>query len=308
MPAPRHSHTLGRRFSLGPAYPLRASENVADLLREDCIIATKVTGPSAHMEWIRGGPTSLNAQNIQEALDSSLMRLQTDYIDIFQLHWPDRYVPMFGEVDFQPVNSYSSVPLEEQLGALSAAVAAGKVRHVGLSNETAWGLTRFCQLGRQDGQAPVSFLQNAYSLLCRTFDSSLAEVCHEEGVRLLAYSPLAMGLLTGKYLSPNGGPKEARLNKYKGRYGEAESRYGPRPNVTAAVQAYATLAKETGVCPTALALRFVLSHPLVASVVTGAMDVGQLSQLLDFAEEGPLDKDVLHAIDAIHQQYPNPCP
>ncbi|KAL0054437.1 hypothetical protein WJX82_008842 [Trebouxia sp. C0006] len=275
--------------------------------REDIVVATKVTGPG-QMPWIRGGPASLSAKDILEALEGSLNRLHTDYIDIYQLHWPDRYVPMFGEVEFRPENAYSSVPIEEQMQALSKAVTAGKVRHIGLSNESAWGVDQFSHLGRLAGQPQIAFLQNAYSLLCRTFDSSLAEVCYEEGIGLLAYSPLAMGLLTGKYLAKDGGPKEARLNKYKGRYAEAESRYGLRPNVVAAVQAYVDLAKHNGISPTALALRFVLSHPLVASAVVGAMNADQLTELLDIAEQPCLPEHMMTAIDAIHKQYPNPCP
>ncbi|KAL0054438.1 hypothetical protein WJX82_008842 [Trebouxia sp. C0006] len=227
--------------------------------REDIVVATKVTGPG-QMPWIRGGPASLSAKDILEALEGSLNRLHTDYIDIYQLHWPDRYVP---------IDSWQS---------------------------------------RLAGQPQIAFLQNAYSLLCRTFDSSLAEVCYEEGIGLLAYSPLAMGLLTGKYLAKDGGPKEARLNKYKGRYAEAESRYGLRPNVVAAVQAYVDLAKHNGISPTALALRFVLSHPLVASAVVGAMNADQLTELLDIAEQPCLPEHMMTAIDAIHKQYPNPCP
>lgn len=134
--------------------------------RKDYVIATKVAGPSAQMSWIRGGPSSMGAKDILEALDNSLMRLQTDYIDLYQLHWPDRYVPMFGEVDYKPTNAYTSVPFEEQMGALSQAVTAGKVRQIGVSNETPWGLTKLCQLGKQPGQAPVSYIQNAYSAVC----------------------------------------------------------------------------------------------------------------------------------------------
>lgn len=133
-------------------------------------------------------------------------------------------------------------------------------------------------------------------------------MCYEEGIELLAYSPLAMGLLTGKYLTKDGGPKEARLNKYKGRYAEAECRYGLRPNVVAAVQGYVDLAKHSSISPTALALRFVLSHPLVASAVVGAMNSDQLTELLDIAEQPHLPEHMMTAIDAIHKQYPNPCP
>lgn len=216
---------------------------------------------------------------------------------------------MFGDLDYDPQLTYAACPLEDQLEALTAAVRAGKVRHVGLSNETPWGLMRFCQLACSDPAAPrVATLQNTYSLLCRTFDAGLAECCHVEGVGLLAYSPLAMGLLSGKYLAPDGGPPGARLNRYRGRYAEAESRYGPKPNVREAVAAYVDLARQWGLSPVVVALRFVLSHPLVVSAVTGATSLAQLDELLEAAAQPALEPDLRAAIDAVHQHFPNPCP
>jgi aryl-alcohol dehydrogenase-like predicted oxidoreductase len=253
---------------------------------------------------------------------------------LFLLYLP-RYVPMFGHSEYDPSNAYSSVPIEEQLKAVDRAVAAGKVLHFGLSNETPWGLMRFrttaeylenqhslphsdCTVvGRDTPQrahqrhacaTPVS-LQNAYSLTCRTFDSGgLAECCHQEGIGLLAYSPLAMGLLTGKYLRADGGPSEARLNKYRGRYAEAESRYGPKSNVREAVQAYIELATRWGMAPVELAIRFVLSHPLVTAAVTGATSKEQLKELIAAAGRPPLQAEIRAEIDAIHRRYPNPTP
>ena len=236
-----------------------------------------------------------------------------------------RYVPMFGTTDFDPSMSYPSIPMEEQLEALTAAVHAGKVRYFGLSNETPWGLMKFCNqssaplpLNNQNSNSnstnnqamrPV-VLQNAYSLTCRTFDSSgLAECCFKEHVSLLAYSPLAMGLLTGKYLDPGGGPPQARLNKYKGRYAEAESRYGPKPNVQSAVAAYVDIAHRWGISPTQLAIRFVLGHPLVAAAVFGATGVEQMHEVVAAAEVGcPLSDELRAEIDAVHARYPNPTP
>eukprot|EP00891_Asterochloris_glomerata_P007447 jgi/Astpho2/7447/fgenesh1_pm.00114_%23_28_t len=276
--------------------------------REDVLIATKVAGPSGQMQWIRGGPRCLDAQNITEAIDGSLHRLQTDYIDLIQLHWPDRYVPMFGETDYDPARAYSAVPLEEQLTALTAAVQAGKVRHVGVSNETAWGLTTLCSLRRHMPElAPIVSLQNAYSLLCRTFDAALAECCHAEGVGMLAYSPLAMGLLTGKYMA-GGGLPTARLNRYKGRYAEGEGRYGPTPARNRAVLGYVKAARQHGIEPLELALRFVLGHPLITSAVIGASSLDQLQELLDASQKGPLSEQGLSDIDAVHQDWPSPCP
>ncbi|CAI7735332.1 unnamed protein product [Closterium sp. NIES-53] len=176
--------------------------------RDKLIVATKVAGPSAQMTWIRGGPCALDPVNITSAIDTSLQRLKCDYIDLLQLHWPDRYVPMFGDWEFDPRCDYSEYsPFEAQLEALGRAVEAGKVRYIGLSNETAWGLGKFLEAAAPSSSSSSSSplrprpiaLQNAYSLLCRTFDSTLAESCHHETIPLLAYSPLAMGLLSGKY-------------------------------------------------------------------------------------------------------------
>jgi aryl-alcohol dehydrogenase-like predicted oxidoreductase len=284
--------------------------------REDVVISTKAAGPSGKMLWIRNGPERIDKRNIKEAIEGSLMRLGTDYIDLYQLHWPDRYVPMFGDLDYDLSCSYLSVPLEEQLSALADAVIEGKIRHVGLSNETAWGLMKCLSLSSSEGSAAeeegmprIACLQNAYSLTCRTFEQHLAEICHLEGVSLLAYSPLSMGILTGKYLDPfqSDDPK-ARLNKYKGRYGEAESRYGPRPNVMRAVRAYCDLAKELGMSPVELAIGFVLSSPLVASAVVGATSLKQLGEIVTAVGRLPLSPQAMERINCIHTEIPNPTP
>ncbi|XP_065861245.1 uncharacterized protein [Euphorbia lathyris] len=185
--------------------------------RDRVVLATKVTGPSGQMTWIRGGPKCLDAKNITEAIDNSLMRMQMDYIDLYQIHWPDRYVPMFGETEYNPVRQFCSVSIEEQLDCLGRAVDAGKIRYIGLSNETPYGLMKFLQVAERVACYPnIVSIQNSYSLLCRTFDSGLSECCHHEGISLLAYSPLAMGILSGKYFAADGGPLAARLNLFKG--------------------------------------------------------------------------------------------
>ncbi|CAL8462223.1 g1754 [Coccomyxa elongata] len=299
-PVPQRAATQGRSEAILGSW-LRSR------CREDFVIATKVTGPSGQMTWIRNGPSALDSASITAAIDGSLQRLGTDYIDLYQLHWPDRYVPMFGETRYHPENAYTAVPLEQQLEALAAAQQAGKIRHIGLSNETAWGLMECCRLSKARQDLPrIASLQNAYSLLCRTFEGALAECCHLEQVPLLAYSPLAMGLLTGKYLG--GGPEGARLNKYKGRYAEAESRYGMKPNTLAALQAYTALAHSATMSPAELAIRFAMSNTLVANVIVGATSSEQLQEILEAADKGPLTRDLLDAIDDIHQRYPNPNP
>ncbi|XP_057421434.1 uncharacterized protein LOC130715364 isoform X2 [Lotus japonicus] len=277
--------------------------------RDRLVIATKVAGPSGQMTWIRGGPTCLDASNIMEAIDNSLLRMQMDYIDLYQIHWPDRYVPMFGETDYDPVRQYPSISIDEQLEALSRAVEAGKIRYIGLSNETPYGVMKFIQAAEKFASYPkIVSLQNSYSLLCRTFDSAMAECCHQESISLLAYSPLAMGLLSGKYFSPSGGPEDARFNLFKGKYSEGESRYNLSNKVMqAAAKEYLNLAKTYGLHPVSLAIAFVLRNPLVASAVFGATKSWQLQEVLNACKIN-LTSEVIEEIDKIHSRFPNPCP
>ncbi|EOX94903.1 NAD(P)-linked oxidoreductase superfamily protein isoform 4 [Theobroma cacao] len=177
--------------------------------RDLVVIATKVSGPSGQMSWIRDGPKCLDARNITEAVDNS-------------------YVPMFGETEYDPVRQFSSVHIEEQLDALGRAVDAGKIRYIGLSNETPYGVMKFLHCAERNAHCPKI---NSYSLLCRTFDSGMAECCHHERINLLGYSPLAMGILSGKYFASDGGPPDARLNLFRGRYSEGESRYNLTRNM-----------------------------------------------------------------------------
>lgn len=231
-------------------------------------------------------------------------------IDLLSLHWPDRYVPMFGDVAFEPAADYGdSEPVERQLAAVAALVAKGKVRAFGLSNETPWGLMRFIAAAESGaGPRPVA-LQNAFSLTCRGFEAGLAECCHRERVALVAYSPLAMGLLSGKYGAAGRAGPQARLNLYAGRYAEAEGRYSmQRPNVATAVQAYADLAAAHGMPPAELALRFAAWAPAAACALSGATEPAQLQQLLRAAQAGPLPQELLDAVDALHGRYPSPTP
>ncbi|XP_020425986.1 uncharacterized protein LOC18767342 isoform X2 [Prunus persica] len=277
--------------------------------RNSVVLATKVTGPSGQMTWIRDGPKCLNAKNITEAIDGSLRRLQTDYIDLYQIHWPDRYVPMFGEIEYDPTRQFCSIPIDEQLDALGRAVDSGKIRYVGLSNETPYGVMKFVQVAERGTRHPkIVSVQNSYSLLCRTFDSGLAECCHHERISLLAYSPLAMGILSGKYFLPDGGPADARLNLFRGKYSEGESRYNLSDHIIrAAAMEYIDIAGKYSVHPVSLAIAFVLSHPLVASVVFGATKSWQLQEVLDGCKV-ELTPEVITEINKIHERFPNPCP
>lgn len=268
--------------------------------REKIIIATKVAGPSRNLDWIRNGPHAMDRKNIRAAIEGSLKRLCTDYIDIYQLHWPERNQPMFGQWQFDPNKERVCTPILEQLEALGELVREGKIRHIGLSNEHPWGVIQFVKLAEQFNLPRVVSTQNAYHLLNRTFETGLAETCYREQVGLLAYSPLAFGHLTGKYLP--GSNATGRLTTWP-QFGQ---RY-TKPNVQAAVQAYVALAKKHDLTPLQLALGFVRSRWFVASTIIGASSLEQLKQTLP-ATLTPISDALLEEIDAIHLQFTNPAP
>ncbi len=268
--------------------------------REKIILATKVAGPARSLEWIRGGPLSLDRANIRAAIEGSLKRLQTDYIDLYQLHWPERNQPMFGQWQFDPSKERGGTTIREQLETLTELVHEGKVRHIGLSNESAWGVMQFTKLADELGLPRIVSTQNAYNLLNRVYEYGLAETCHRENVGLLAYSPLAFGHLSGKYLQDSQAP--GRLTQWPF-FGQ---RYD-KPNVPAAIQAYVDLARSHGMTPTQLALGFVRSRWFVASTIIGASSLAQLKETLP-ATLTPMHAELIEAIEAIHLQYPNPAP
>ena len=268
--------------------------------REDIIVATKVAGPARGMGWIRGGPLALDRANIRAALEGSLQRLQTDYVDLYQIHWPARNQPMFGQWQFDPAAERACTPIREQLDALAELVREGRVRQIGVSNEHPWGIMQFLRLAEAHDLPCIASTQNAYHLLNRTFETGLAEVCHRENVGLLAYSPLAFGHLSGKYHADPGAA--GRLTRWP-QFGQ---RYA-KPNVAPAVAAYAELASRHGLTPVQLALGFVRSRCFVSSTIIGASSLAQLQETLP-ATQTPMSAELLAEIDAIHLRYTNPAP
>jgi aryl-alcohol dehydrogenase-like predicted oxidoreductase len=268
--------------------------------RESLIIATKIAGPGRNFHWLRDGQQGIDRKNVEQAVDASLKRLKTDYIDLYQIHWPDRYVPRFGETVYDPSQERDTVAIAEQLTVFADLIQAGKIRHLGLSNETPWGVSEFSHVAKQLGLPKIVSIQNAYNLINRVFDSALAEVCHQEKVSLLPYSPLAFGLLSGKYL--NGSPGRTRLSLFQGFGG----RYR-KPNVEAAVAAYVEIAHAHNLKPTALALAFIRSRWFVTSTIIGATTLEQLHENLESVNV-VLDQAILAEIDAVHARYPSPAP
>lgn len=269
--------------------------------RDQVILATKVCGPADWLPYMRGGQTRLNRQHIVAALEASLLRLQTEVIDLYQLHWPDRSTNYFGQLGYQHQTGEQSIPLEETLEALHQLVQAGKIRFIGVSNETPWGVMNYLQLAQQAGLPRIVSIQNPYNLLNRTFEIGLAEIAIREQCGLLAYSPLAFGRLSGKYLQ--GTPENARLTLYPNsrftRYSNPESEWATR--------AYVELAQEFNLSPAQMALAWVTSRPFVTANIIGATTLDQLRTNLNSIDL-VLSDAVLTRIEQIHQQQPNPAP
>jgi aryl-alcohol dehydrogenase-like predicted oxidoreductase len=292
-PVPPRAETCGHTESI-------VGDWLATKPRDRIVLATKVTGPRRAMNWIRGGPKALDGDNIRTALEGSLARLRTDYVDLYQIHWPERNVPMFGQYQFDPATETDAVPIRAQLEVLTDLVKAGKVRRIGLSNEHPWGVMEFLRLAREHGLERVVSIQNPYSLINRTFETGLAEIAFRERIGLLAYSPLAFGHLSGKYLADPAA--SGRVTLFQG----FAQRY-QKPNVQPAVAAYANLAGELGMTPARLALAFVYRRWFVASTIIGATSMAQLRENLD-AWDCVLVGEALDRIEALHLRHFNPAP
>ena len=265
--------------------------------RERIILASKVTGPG--MKHIRGG-SRFNREHILHAIDGSLKRLQTDYLALYQLHWPDRNTNYFGKLGYRHKDKEIATPISETLEVLGELLKTGKIRHYGLSNETPWGVMSFIREAEKLGlPAPVS-IQNPYSLVNRTYEVGLAEISHRENIGLLAYSPLGMGVLSGKYRN-NQWPENARLSlfRYFARYSSERTQE--------AVEHYYQLAQQHGLSLTQMALQFVTQQSFVTSNILGATSVAQLQENIASAEL-TLSEELLKAIEEIHNRMPNPAP
>jgi len=272
--------------------------------RDKIILASKIVSKADDgLEWIRGGSNSLgfNRHNIEQAIDNSLKRLKTDYIDLYQLHWPERKVPKFGVLDFEyDPNDNNWTAIEEVLENLDRFVKAGKIRHVGLSNETPWGVMKFLELSKEKNLPRMMSIQNVYSLVNRVFDVANSEVSLREKCGLLAYSPLAGGRLSGKYIG-NKKPKNARYTLWPRRFNRHHTKRGE-----IAIESYFKLAKKYGIAPSTFANSFVNNRPFVTSNIIGATSMQQLKENIDSVNL-ILSKDILREIEEIHLSDPNPC-
>jgi aryl-alcohol dehydrogenase-like predicted oxidoreductase len=272
--------------------------------REKLVLATKVAGAARGMPWVREGK-GLTALDIAASCEGSLRRLQTDVIDLYQIHWPERHVPAFGNMYYDPAKETSTTSLHEQLEALGKLVKAGKVRYIGLSNETPYGVHEFVRLAEQHGLPRVATVQNAYCLINRSWENGLDETCHRLGVSLLAYSPLGFGLLTGKYdvsgHTGPGAPLGARIATYES---VRKQRWG-REEALVAARRYNQLARDHGMTPTQMALAFCYTKWQVASTIIGVTSVQQLDEDLD-AWGKQLTPDMLKAIDEIRCEMRDP--
>ena len=269
--------------------------------RQEVILATKVTGPALDFSYIRN-PLRIDKKNIESAIMENLKRLGTDYIDLYQIHWPQRQTNYFGQLDYIYSNENKNEIIDniyESYETLNKLVTSGKVRAIGLSNDTAWGAMKFLEIAKEKSFSKIVSIQNPYSLLNRLYEINMAEVAEMENVKLLAYSPLGFGILTGKYINKK--PENARLTIWN-RF----DRYSNKNSKNATLQ-YVEIAKKYDLTPTQLALSFVNQQPFVASNIIGATNLSQLKENIESININ-LGEDVLKEIEAIHSNQPNPAP
>ncbi len=267
--------------------------------RKQVILATKVCGPMR--SYVRGGGNQYGVKNITEALEGSLKRLQTDYIDLYQLHWPERNTNMFGRLGYEHNDVGDWNKFEDILGNLKKFVDDGKIRHVGLSNETPWGTKKFLEVAKEKRLPRMMSVQNPYNLLNRTYEVGLAEISIRDQIGLLAYSPLAIGYLTGKYRN-NQIPKKSRLDVDR----DFWTRYN-KPNAEKAIEAYYQIAKKNNIDMAQMSLKFCEIQPFVTSVIIGATTMEQLKTDIESVNV-KLTDEIIKEINEVQKIYPNPCP
>jgi aryl-alcohol dehydrogenase-like predicted oxidoreductase len=272
-------------------------------MRDQVVLATKVAGPARNADWIRNGSSNLTAAEIRTACDESLKRLHTDVIDLYQIHWPNRNVPMFGPLYFDPKNDRECTSIHDQLHAFAGLIQAGKVRYIGLSNETPWGLSEFVRVADAYGLPRVATVQNPYTLVNRVVDNGLDEMMHRQGVSLIGYSPLGFGTLTGKYDDAGylGGQPHERMTRFEA---FRKQRWG-RVAVLDAAKRYNALARAHGFTPTQMALAFCYTNWRVASTIIGVTSVAQLDENIN-AWGTTLPADLLEQIDAVRWAIRDP--
>ena len=293
-PVPPKAETQGRTEEYLGSWLKRGSN------RERMLVASKVVGRSDGFEYLRGEKPTLSRKHILEAVEGSLRRLQTDVIDLYQLHWPDRKTNFFGELGYNYDATDESIALQESLGALQTLVEQGKIRYIGLSNETPWGLHECLRLADQMGLPRVVSVQNPYNLLNRTYEVGLAEMSIRERVGLLAYSPLAFGILSGKYRDGQM-PEGARLTLY-----DRFQRYKGERSLQA-IDHYCEIAQQHDISPAQMALAYVNQKPFVTSNIIGATSLTQLQENIESVDIS-LTQEILQAIEAVHTSNPNPAP
>ena len=268
--------------------------------RDKIILASKVAAKAEWLPYIRGGQIKLDKKNIVQALEDSLRRLKTDYIDLNQMHWPDRDTNFFGKLAYYHAPEKDGIPIAETLAVLDELVKQGKIRAIGISNETPWGCAEYLRISREKELPRIVSIQNPYNLLNRTFEIGISEFSHREQVGLLAYSPLAFGALSGKFLN-NQKPEGARLTLF-----ERFNRY-LNPQATEATEAYVNLAKKNDLDPSQMALSYVSSRPFLTSNIIGATSMEQLKMDIESINI-ELSDDVIKDIESIHEKIPNPAP
>jgi aryl-alcohol dehydrogenase-like predicted oxidoreductase len=267
--------------------------------RENIVLATKIAGPNRNLQYIRE-KLDFSKNNIRLSVDKSLQRLQTDYIDLYQMHWPERKMNFFGQRGYKITDDHWEDNFHEVLETFEQLIREGKIKHIGVSNETPWGLMRFLEESKKHNLPRIATIQNPYSLVNRTFEIGLAEVCHRENVGLLAYSPLAFGFLSGKYINGEADP-QSRLNLFPQfvRYNSEQTK--------AATKLYQQIAKKHDLTLTQLSLGFVNHQPLLTSAIIGATNLGQLQENIA-AHAIDLSAEILHEIEKVQHLIPDPAP